>query len=38
MTVSDPDIADVDPSRAYSTAFVARLEELGVMEDIGAPC
>jgi ABC-type nitrate/sulfonate/bicarbonate transport system substrate-binding protein len=38
MTVSDPDIADVDPSRAYATDFVERLDELGVMDDIGAPC
>ena len=37
-TVSDPDLADVDPTTAWSNAFVDRLHELGVVEDTGAPC
>ena len=37
-TVSDPDLADVDPTTAWSNAFVDRLHELGVVEETGAPC
>ena len=37
-SVSDPDLAAVDPTDAWSNAFVDRLDELGVIEEIGAPC
>lgn len=36
--VSDPDLESVDPTDAWSNAFVDRLVELGVVEETGAPC